>query len=348
MAATTPRATPFGATPDGAPVDLLTLTAGKLTCRIITYGGAVQSLTVPDRTGRPVDVVLGFDTLEDYLRQDKYIGALIGRYANRIGGARFPLDGRDYALAANDGPNHLHGGNVGFDKQVWTVERLTRNAAVLSLVSPDGQEGYPGTLTVRVTYRLTPGGLELSYWAQSDADTLCSLTNHTYFNLDGHASGPVQRQRVQLPAQFYTPTDPQSIPTGEIAPVAGTPMDLREGAAIGKGADRAFVQLRQAGGFDHNWLVPGPIGVLRPAGRAWSDKTGITLEVFTTQSGVQFYSGNYLDGCPAGKSGAPYARRWGFCLETQAFPDAPNIPHFPSALLSKGKLYRHKTVYRFS
>ncbi len=310
--------TPFGVMPGGAPVDLLTLKRGKLICRIITYGGAVQSLTVPDRNGDPVDVVLGFDTLEDYLRQDKYIGALIGRYGNRIGAARFSLGGKDYALAANDGPNHLHGGVAGFDKQVWTVEKRTPSAVTLSLTSPDGQEGYPGTLHVRVTYRLTADGLELDYWARSDADTLCNLTNHTYFNLDGHASGPVARQHVQLPAQFYTPTDPGSIPTGEIAPVAGTPMDLRAGVVIGKGADRAFVQLRQAGGFDHNWLVPGPIGTLRPAGSAWSDKTGIALEVFTTQSGIQFYSGNYLDGCPAGKSGAPYAKRWGFCLETQA------------------------------
>lgn len=343
-----PGRAPFGALPDGTAIELLTLAAGRNLCQIVTYGGAVRSLLVPDREGRAVDVALGFDTLEDYLRHDKYLGALIGRYGNRIGAAQFSLGGRSHSLAANNGPNHLHGGVAGFDRQVWTVEKLTRSAAVLSLVSPDGQEGYPGTLTVRVTYRLTPHALELDYWARSDRDTLCNLTNHTYFNLDGHSSGPVGRQLVRLPARFYTPTGADSIPTGEIAPVDGTPMDLRGGVVMGKGWDRAFGQLRQAGGFDHNWVVPGPIGTLREAGRAWSERSGIAMDVLTTQSGIQFYTGNYLDGCPRGKGGAPYARRWGFCLETQAFPDAPNIPHFPSALLPRGKVYRHKTVYRFS
>lgn len=341
------KPTPFGVMPDGASVEQITLKKGPITCQIITYGGAVRTLTVPGRSGQSVDVVLGFDTLEDYLRQDKYIGALIGRYGNRIGAARFSLNGKTFTLPANDGPNHLHGGPAGFDKQVWTIEKLTGSDLTLSLTSPDGHMGYPGALTAQVTYRLTSDALELDYKAKSDADTLCNLTNHTYFNLDGHASGPVGRQVVRLPSVFYTPTDPQSIPTGEIATVAGTPLDLRAGMAMGKGWDKSFVQLRQAGGYDHNFLVPGPIGVLRPAGQAWSDKSGIAMEVLTTQSGVQFYSGNYLDGCPAGKGGAPYARRWGFCLETQTFPDSPNQPHFPSALLPRGKTYRQKTVYRF-
>lgn len=339
--------TPFGAMPDGTAVDLVQLKKGPMSCQVITYGGALRALSVPDRSGHAVDVVLGFDTLEDYLRQDKYIGALIGRFANRVGGARFSLDGVEYALPANDGPNHLHGGPEGFDKQVWTIEALSAASVTLSLVSPDGQAGYPGALAVRVTYRLTGHALEIDYAAKSDAPTLCSLTNHSYFNLDGHGSGPVGRQHISLPAALYTPTDAQSIPTGEIASVAGTPMDLRQGIPMGRGWDRAFPQLRQAGGYDHNWLVPGPIGSLRPAALAWSDKTGVALEVLTTQSGVQFYTGNYLDGCPAGKGGAPYAKRWGFCLETQSFPDAPNQPHFPSAVLPKGRPYRQKTVYRF-
>lgn len=338
---------PFGVMPDGTAVELVTLKKGPMTCQVITYGGAVRTLTVPDKAGKAVDVVLGFDTLEDYLRQDKYIGALIGRYGNRIGSARFVLNGTEYPLPANDGPNHLHGGPEGFDRLVWTIEKLTPSSVTLSLVSPDGQAGYPGTLRSQVTYRLTGHALEIDYKAKSDADTLCNLTNHTYFNLDGHSSGPIGRQHVRLPGAFYTPTDAQSIPTGEIAAVAGTPMDLRQGIAMGKGWDKAFAQLKQAGGYDHNWLVPGPIGTLRFAGEAWSDKTGVAMEVLTTQSGIQFYSGNYLDGCPAGKDGAPYAKRWGFCLETQTFPDSPNQPHFPSALLPKGKPYRQKTVYRF-
>lgn len=337
----------FGTLPDGTQVEELSLRHGKLACQIITYGGAVRALTVPDRAGRPVDVVLGFDRLEDYLAHDKYLGALIGRYGNRIGGARFPLNGVEYPLTANDGPNHLHGGPKGFDKRVWTVERRSADAVTLSLTSPAMEEGYPGALRAEVTYRLTDDALELDYLASADADTPCNLTNHSYFNLAGHDAGEIGAQFIRLPARFYTPTDPGSIPTGEIAPVAGTPMDLRAGAAMGAGWDGDFPQLRQAGGFDHNWVVPGPVGALRPAGEAWSDQTGIRLRVFTTQAGIQFYSGNYLDGCPAGKGGAPYARRHGFCLETQSFPDTPNIGHFPSALLRKGQCYHHTTVYRF-
>lgn len=341
------KSVPFGKLPGGKKVELVTLKKGSMTCEVITYGGAVRTLTVPDKHGKPVDVVLGFDTLEDYVRQDKYIGALVGRYGNRLGGARFTLNGKVYDLPANDGPNHLHGGPEGFDRQVWTIEKLTPASVTLSLVSPDGHMGYPGTLSAQVTYRLTGDGLEMDYKAKSDADTICNLTNHAYFNLDGHDAGSIGRQFLQLPCEFYTPTDSQSIPTGEIASVAGTPLDFRAGAAIGKGWDKSFVQLKQVGGYDQNFVVPGPVGALRPAGLAWSEKTGIAMEVLTTQSGIQFYSGNYLDGCPAGKGGAPYARRCGFCLETQTFPNSPNRHHFPSPVLPKGKPYRQKTIYRF-
>ncbi|MBD5099354.1 MAG: galactose mutarotase [Clostridiales bacterium] len=338
----------FGRMPDGTQVDKLTLRGGAFSCEIITYGGAVRSLSVPDRDGNPVDVVLGFDTLDDYRAQDKYIGALIGRYANRIGGAKFTLNGVEYKLAANNGANSLHGGDVGFDKRVWTVEEQTENSVTLSLVSPDMQEGYPGTLTVRVTYTLSKTGLAIDYWAKSDRDTVCNLTNHSYFNLSGHNSSSVEGQYIILNASRYTPTVPGSIPTGEIAPVDGTPMDLRRPQRIGEHIDDPFDQLTMAGGYDHNWVIDGWDGMLVPAASAWSPETGIEMIVFTTEPGVQFYAGNYLDGCPAGKGGAPYGKRCGFCLETQFFPDSPNQPEFPSCILRAGEEYHSTTIYRFS
>lgn len=338
----------FGHMPDGAPVEEVLLQSGPFSCCVITYGAAVRTLTVPDRAGRPVDVVLGFDRLEDYLRQDKYLGAVIGRYANRIGGGSFVLNGRRFPLAANDGANHLHGGGAGFDKQVWTIEECSGDAVTLSLFSPDGQEGYPGDLQVRVAYALGRDGLSICYQAQSSRDTLCSLSSHAYFNLSGHQSGPVAGQYIQLFAGRYTPTAADSIPTGEIAAVDGTPMDLRTPQPIGGHIEEPFVQLVQAGGYDHNWAVDGWDGSLRPAARAWSPDTGILLEVLTTQPGVQFYTGNYLDGCPCGKGGAPYGRRWGFCLETQQFPDAPHHPNFPSPVLAAGETLHSRTVCRFS
>ena len=338
----------FGLLPDGRAVEELTLRSGALSCSILTYGGAVRTLTVPDRAGRPVDVVLGFDRLEDYLAQDGYLGALVGRYANRIGGSRFTLNGVEYPLAANDGPNHLHGGLIGFDKQIWTVETLGGSSVVLSLLSPHGQEGYPGTLAVQVTYTLTNGGLTIDYLARCDQDTICNLTNHSYFNLSGHSSGNVGGQYIQICADCYTPTDSRSIPTGAIAPVAGTPMDLRQPRPIGAGWDQPYPQLTLASGYDHNWVLNGWDGSLHPAAHAWSPDTGIALEVLTTLPGVQFYSGNYLSDCLAGKGGAPYSRRQGFCLETQFFPDSPNRPQFPSPNLPAGTEYRHQTVYRFS
>lgn len=338
----------FGSMPGGSAVELLTLCRGLLSCSVLTYGGALQSLTVPDRNGAPVDVLLGFDSLEDYLAQDKYIGALVGRCANRIGGARFSLNGKDYPLAKNAGSNHLHGGLTGFDKQLWTVTAMTENSLTLELHSPDGQEGYPGALTVRVTYTLEETGLSIDYWAESSQDTLCNLTNHAYFNLSGHDSGPVLDQLIQIPARFYTPTDSGSIPTGEIASVEGTPMDLRSALPIGRHINEDFPQLQMAGGYDHNYVLEGPQGSLRPVARAWSPDTGILLEALTSLPGLQFYAGNFLKGCPAGKGGAPYGNRWGFCLEAQMFPNAPNCAHFPSALLRKGDIFRHRTVYRFS
>ena len=327
--------THFGVLPDGRGVEQITLSDGPLSCQILTYGGALRGLTVPDREGQFVDVVLGLDTLEDYLAQDKYLGALIGRYANRIGGSRFSLEGIEYPLRANDGSNHLHGGPEGFDKQLWQIKSLTDSSLCLTLTSPDGQEGYPGELTAEVTYTLQDRSLELRYTASSTRTTLCNLTNHAYFNLSGHRSGPISGQHFQLLASRYTPVDSSLIPTGALAPVEGTGMDLRALQPLGERT------------YDHNWAVSDWDGSLRPAARAWSPDTGISLEVLTTLPGVQFYTGNFLDGCPRGKEGAPYAKGWAFCLETQYFPDSPNRPAFPSAALAPGAVYESRTVYRF-
>ena len=335
----------FGRMPDGTQVEELTLENGRLSCKVITYGGAVRSLVVPDRNGNPVDVALGFDTLKDYRAQDKYMGALVGRYANRIGGARFTLNGTEYTLAANDGPNSLHGGAVGFDKQVWTVEGLTDRCVTLSLVSPDGEEGYPGTLTVRVTYSLEEDKLRISYWAKGDGDTICNLTNHSYFNLSGHDSGSVEGQYIQLRSTHYTPVGPGSIPTGELAPVEGTPMDLRSARKIGESIDEPFHQLTMAGGYDHNWAVPPR--EYKQIGLAYAADTGIAMSVYSDMAGVQFYTGNFLDGCPPGKGGAIYGNRHGFCLETQFYPDTPNKPGFPPCVLRAGEEFTSLTDYRF-
>ncbi len=339
--------TAFGRMPDGAPVEQIALRSGALTCQIITYGGAVRSLTVPTRDGSPVDVALGFDTLEDYRAQDKYMGALVGRYANRIGGARFTLNGVEYPLYANDGPNSLHGGKVGFDKQVWTVEALTDNSVTLSLVSPDGEEGYPGTLSVQVTYTLRGGALSIQYRAVCDRDTVFNPTNHTYFNLSGHNSGSVEGQYIKLSASHYTPAAPGSIPTGEIAPVGGTPMDLRAAQPIGAHIGDPFEQLSLAAGYDHNWVLAYNRSTKKFA-RAWSPDTGIAMDVSTDLPGVQFYTGNFIQGCPSGKGGAVYGNRHGFCLETQFFPDTPNNPGFPSCVLRAGEQFSSKTSYVFS
>lgn len=339
----------FGVMPDGTNVEQYTLTAGALSCDIITFGGSIRSLRVPDRNGRSVDVLLGFDTLDAYRTHGKSLGALVGRFANRVGGAKFTLNGTTYSLAANDhGVNHLHGGVLGYNQRVWSVDAASDTALTLSLFSPDGEEGYPGNLKVRVTYTLTEEGLTIAYEAECDKDTVCNLTNHAYFNLSGHDSGPVLDQSIQILADRYTPTDAQSIPTGEIAAVDGTPMDLRRPTPIGAHIGEDFPQLLQAGGYDHNWVVNGESGTLRPIARAVSPVTGITMEALSTLPGVQFYTANFLTGCPAGKGGVSYDKRWGFCLETQFFPDSPNHENFPSCVLRAGKPFKSTTAFRFS
>lgn len=339
---------PFGFTAAGEPVEQLILDSGILSCKILTFGATLQALYVPDRMGRPVDVVLGYDTLEKYSIQSGYFGAVVGRFANRIAGGRFRLNGQEYSLAVNDGPNHLHGGKVGFSHRVWTVEELTDDRAVLTLDSPDEDEGYPGHLKVKVTYRLDKSTLELRYQATTDRDTPCNLTNHSYFNLSGHDSGPVLDQELCIYAARYTPTDETSIPLGQLAPVDGTPMDLRRPTLIGAHIDEPFAQLLQARGYDHNYVIDGKPGELRPAAWASSAVTGITMETETTLPGVQFYTGNGIEKGKPGKVGAAYGPRHAFCLETQYFPDSPNQPDFPSCILKAGEMYDHMTRFTFS
>ncbi len=337
----------FGYTAAREAVERIWLEGEGIRCAVLTYGGALAALEVPDREGRPTDVVLGFDTVEDYQKQDKYIGALIGRYANRIGGSRFRLGNETYPLYANDGPNHLHGGKVGFDKKIWQAQELPDGIS-LSPHSPHMEEGYPGELDVTVSYTLQPGQLTIHYQARTDRETVCNLTNHSYFNLGGQGSQAVLDHQLQLFASAYTPADPESIPTGEIAAVEGTPMDFRRPTAIGARIDQDFAPLRYASGYDHNWIIDGPQGTLRPFARAWCPRTGILLEGSTTLPGVQLYTGNFLEGGPAGKGGAVYHNRDAFCLETQFFPDAPNHENFPSPVLRPGEVWDHTTVFRFS
>ena len=339
---------PFGMTPGGEPVSIIALENGALSCKILTYGATLHSLLVPDRNGDPVDVVLGYDTLSEYMENDGYLGAAVGRFANRIAGARFTLNGKEYPLAANNGPNHLHGGRRGFSHRVWTVEHCAADSVTLSLFSQDGEEGYPGDLHVKVTYTLRGDALTISYHAVSEADTPCNLTNHSYFNLSGHDSGPVLDQTIQMFAQSYTPTDAESIPLGIIAPVENTPMDLRTPVRIGEHIDDAFTQLVQGRGYDHNFVIDGAANTLRPAAEAHSEKTGITMRVHTTQPGVQLYTANFLPEGRRGKGGCVYGPRHAFCLETQHFPDSPNQPNFPSAILERNAEYQHTAAFVFS
>ena len=347
---------PFDTTPDGEAVSLVTLVnAHGMEVRAMSYGGIILSLKVPDRDGTLGDVALGYDHLAGYLAETPYFGAIIGRYGNRIGGARFDLDGESYVLAANNGPNHLHGGLAGFDKAIWDAEPFQSQegvGVVFSRTSPDGEEGYPGNLSVAVTYTLTDGNeLIFDYLATTDAATPVNLTQHTYFNLAGHGSGDVLGHRLTIHASRYTPVDGGLIPTGETAPVEGTPFDFRSPHLVGERIAADHPQITFGGGYDHNWVLDREgvaEGALAPAVRVEEPASGRIMEVFTTEPGLQFYSGNFLDGGITGKAGAVYRFRNGFCLETQHYPDSPNQPSFPSTILRPGEEYRSRTVYRFS
>ena len=337
---------------DGRSVELYTLTNRHgVEVQITTYGGIVVSLKVPDRNGKLDDIVLGYDKLDDYLKGNSvYFGALIGRYGNRIAKGRFTLN-VEYKLATNNGENHLHGGIKGFDKVVWTAGPIRlRNAVGLRLtyLSRDGEEGYPGDLSVTVTYTLTDNNeLKIDYRAATDKDTVVNLTHHSYFNLAGQGNGDILSHQLMINADRFTPIDSGLIPTGELRSVQGTPFDFTHPAAIGARIDDADEQLKFGRGYDHNFVLNGKMKILRQVARVFESTSGRAMEVWTTEPGLQFYSGNFLDGKP-GKAGKPYQFRYGFCLEAQHFPDSPNKPAFPTTTLKKGSIYRTSTIYKFS
>lgn len=343
----------FGQTADGQKVDLYTLTNTKgMEAKITTYGATLVSLKVPDRKNQFNDVVLGLSTLDEYFKGTAYLGAIVGRYGNRIAKGRFTLDGVEYKLAVNNGENHLHGGIKGFDKVVWNAREMrTKNgpALVLSYLSKDGEEGYPGNLKVTVTYTITNRNeLRIDYSASTDKDTVINLTHHSYFNLAGEGNGDILTHRVTINASRFVPTDEGSIPTGELRNVRGTPFDFTSPTAIGARINQPDQQLQFGKGYDHTWVINGRMGVLRQAATAYEPTTGRFMEVWTTEPGVQFYTGNFLDGSLTGRSGKPYQYRFGFCFETQHYPDSPNHPTFPTTTLKKGTTYHSTTIYRFS
>ncbi len=343
----------FGTTPDGQAVEIYTLrnSSGAET-RIMTYGGIVQKLCLPDRNGNFADIVLGFDTLEGYLEKSPYFGALIGRYGNRIGGARFTLAGQTYTLAANNQGNSLHGGLKGFDKVVWTARPLKTAqgpALILTYFSKDGEEGFPGNLEVTAIYTLTDNNeLKIELTAQTDKPTICNLTHHSYFNLAGQGQGDILGHVVYINANQFTPVDSVLIPTGELADVAGTPFDFRTPTPIGAHINDPDRVLQYGPGYDHNWVINKATGQFGLQARVVEPASGRVMEVWSTEPGVQFYTGNFLDGSIQGKGGAIYPRRSAFCLEPQHFPDSPNRPNFPSVELKPGQTYHNLIVYKFS
>jgi aldose 1-epimerase len=343
---------PFGRTPDGKAVELYTLTNARgMQVRAISYGAIIQAIRVPDRSGHLGDVTLGHDSLQGYLTASPYFGAVVGRYANRIARGRFTLEGRTYRLAINNGPNHLHGGLRGYDKVVWRARSFQRadTAGVrFEHTSPDGDEGYPGTVWVAVTYSLLPSNeLVVEYQATSDRPTPVSLSQHTYFNLAGEGTGDILQHVLTVNADRYTPVDTTLIPTGELASVARTPFDFRKGTAIGARIGQPDPQLQRGKGYDHNFVLSQTKPGLFHAVHVMEPKSGRTLDISTTEPGLQFYSGNFLDGTITGKAGHVYGFRSGLVLETQHFPDSPNQPGFPSTVLRPGEEYRTRTVFAF-
>lgn len=345
----------FGALADGTPVEAVVLTnAAGVSARIISLGAILQSLVTPDRNGQGDEITLGYDTAAEYLAKPNYFGASIGRYANRIKGGKFTLDGREHVLPANDGPNHLHGGPAGFDKQVWriTAVRSGPEASVtLAYSSPDGEAGYPGALEATVTYSLNERNeLKIAYGATTDRPTVVNLTNHAFFNLAGErAAADILDQRLTLHAERYTPVDETLIPTGELRPVAGSPFDFRQPAAIGaRIRDGGDAQMRLGRGYDHNFVIDGQAGELRPAARLEDAASGRRMDLLVTAPGLQVYSGNFLDGTTVGRGGRVYRQSDGLCLEPQVYPDSPNQPAFPTARLDPGQTYANVMVLRFS
>ena len=352
-AATRIERKPFGKTAAGQPVELFTFTReGAPTVAITNLGGHIVKVLAPDRAGRTADVTLGYRDFAGYLTDKNYFGCIVGRYANRIAKGEFELDGKKHTLARNNGPNTLHGGPTGFQTRLWTprvVHGAEGDALELTYVSKDGEEGYPGTLTAKVVYSLrADGGLVIDYTATTDAPTIVNLTNHAYFNLAGEGEGTILGHQLQIEADAFTPVDPTLIPTGELKPVAGTPFDFRSPTAIGARIDQQDEQLKRGGGYDHNFVLRGKPGALRLAARVVEPKSGRALEVYTTEPGIQFYSGNFLDGSIKGKGGKPQVKHGGLCLEAQHYPDSPNRPEWPSVVLRPGRTYRQTTVYRLT
>jgi aldose 1-epimerase len=343
----------FGETADGRQVRLYSLrNANGLQADIMTYGAIVVSLQTPDRKGRMDDIVLGYDDLQDYIKNSPYFGAIVGRYGNRIAKGKFTLDGTEYTLATNNNNiNHLHGGVKGFDKVVWDDEPVWKDDAVgvkLSYLSKDGEEGYPGNLKATVTYLLTnKNELRIEYGATTDKATPVNLTHHGYFNLTG-GENDILGHVLSLNADKFTPVDEGLIPTGELTPVKGTPMDFLKPTAIGARINETYEQLKFGGGYDHNWVLNKRGKGMTLAARVYEPTTGRIMEIQTMEPGIQFYSGNFLDGTITGKEGKVYKHRWGFCVETQHYPDSPNKPDFPSTILRPGEKYETTTIYRFS
>ena len=343
----------FGKTADGRPVEIYTLTNGRaVEAAIITYGGAVVSLKVPDKSGKLGDVVLGYDSIADYEKHTAFFGALIGRYGNRIGKGKFSIDGKEYSLATNNGENHLHGGINGYDKVVWKARPSTDSSGAnleLTYLSPDREEGYPGTLNIKVVYTLTENNeLKIVYSATTDKATVVNLTHHSYFNLAGAGNNSILDHVLTLNASRFTPTDAGSIPSGELRSVQGTPFDFRKPHSMGERINDDDEQLKFGKGYDHNWVLDKKGKALTSAATVYEKTTGRVMEVLTTEPGIQFYSGNFLDGSIKGKDGQDYPRRSGFCLETQHYPDSPNKKKFPSTVLLPGQRYSQTTIYRFS
>ncbi len=345
---------PFGELPDGGKPTLYTMTNAKgMHVELTNYGGIITRVLVPDSKGKLEDVVLGYDKLEDYVKATPYFGAIVGRYGNRIARGKFTLDGKEYTLATNNGPNHLHGGKKGFDKVLWAAEPVWQGDEVgvkLTYVSRDGEEGYPGTLKATVSYFLTPdNAIRIEYLATTDKPTPVNLTNHSYWNLTGNVKRDILDHVLTINADRFTPVDQTLIPTGELASVEGTPLDFRKPTAIGARISADDQQIKFGGGYDHNYVLNRQGPGLSLAARVEEPDSGRVMEVLTTEPGVQFYSGNFLDGSNVGKGGVAYKHRYGFCLETQHFPDSPNQPKFPSTILKPGvDEYKTTTVYRFS
>jgi len=337
----------FGHTPEGTPVDLYSLADGKIEVGILTYGGIVVSLRTPDRNGKLDDVVLGCDSVEKYVAQTAHFGGIIGRYANRIAHGSFQLDGQTYSIPKNDGDNALHGGTRGFDKVVWSAKQIT-DGIELTYVSNDGDQGFPGTLTMTVRYILSGSALRIEYSATTDKDTVLNLTNHSYFNLAGQGKGDILGHVLKIDGSRITPVDGSLIPTGELKAVEGTPFDFRTPHAVGERIDADDAQLRLGLGYDHNFVLDHPPGELAEAAEVYEPTTGRILRVSTTEPGVQLYTGNHLDGSITGKEGRVYNRRSAICLETQHFPDSPNHPSFPSTELRPGQTFHSVTVLEFS